>query len=67
MLKNRFAVLMAERGLKVRDVHEMTGISRSTLTNLRDNKTKMIRMDTINKLCKLFGITPNDFFVYEKE
>lgn len=67
MIKNRFAILMAERGLKVRQVHEMTGISRSSLTNLRDNKTKMIRLDTINSLCKLFRITPCEFFVYENE
>lgn len=67
MIKNRFAVLMAEKGLKVSKVSELTGISRNALTSLKYNRTKMIRLDTINTLCKLFGITPGEFFVYENE
>lgn len=67
MVKNRLAVLMAERGLKVSKVSELTGISRNALTSLKYNRTKMIRLDTINTLCKLFGITPGEFFVYENE
>lgn len=64
MLQNRLRILMAERGLKVSDISERTGISRSTLTLIRDNKTKMIRLDTLNTLLKFFNVTPDDFFNY---
>lgn len=64
MLQNRLRILMAERGLKVRHVSDLTGISRSSLTLIRDNKTKMIRLETLNTLLKLFRVTPNEFFNY---
>lgn len=65
MIKNRFSVLLAERGLKISRVSTDTGISRSTLNNISKNETDMIRLETINTLCKYFSITPGDFFDYE--
>lgn len=64
MLQNRLRILMAERNLKVRNVHELTGLSRSALTLIRDNKSKTIKFDTLNILLELFDATPNEFFNY---
>ncbi|EUJ24363.1 Cro/CI family transcriptional regulator [Listeria floridensis FSL S10-1187] len=64
MLRNRLAVLLAERNLKITRVSKDTGISRSTLTAISQNDSKMIQMDTIDGLCQYLGVTPSDFFDY---
>lgn len=64
MIKTNFAVLMAERGLKIADVYEDTGISKTTLMALSDNTGKGVQFDTVDKLCNYLDIELKDFFVY---
>ncbi|MEW4354072.1 helix-turn-helix transcriptional regulator [Streptococcus pneumoniae] len=64
MIKTNFAVLMAERGLKIADVYEDTGISKTTLMALSENTGKGVQFDTVDKLCNYLGIELKDFFVY---
>lgn len=64
MIKTNLAVLMAERGLKIADVYEATGISKTTLMAISENTGKGIQYETMDKLCNFFGITPKDFFIY---
>ena len=64
MIKTNFAVLMAERGLKISDVYEDTGISKTTLMALAENAGKGVQFDTVDKLCNYLGIELKDFFVY---
>ena len=64
MIKTNFAVLMAERGLKISDIYEDTGISKTTLMALAENTGKGVQFDTVDKLCNYLGIELKDFFVY---
>ena len=64
MIKTNLAVLMAERGLKISDVYEATGISKTTLMAISDNTGKGIQYETMDKLCDFFNITPEQFFIY---
>lgn len=64
MIKTNLSVLMAERGLKIADLHDKTGISKTTLMALADNTGKGVQFETVDKLCVFFGVTPNDFFAY---
>ncbi|HEL1644677.1 TPA: helix-turn-helix transcriptional regulator [Streptococcus suis] len=64
MIKTNFAVLMAERGLKIADVFEDTGISKTTLMALAENTGKGVQFDTVDKLCNYLGVELKDFFVY---
>lgn len=64
MIRNKLAVLMAERQLKITKIANDTNISRTTLTALAQNESKMIQNDTINTICKYLKITPCDFFEY---
>lgn len=65
MIKNRLAGILGERGLKITRVAKDTGISRNTITATAQNDSEMIRLETVNKLCKYLGITPSDFFKFE--
>ncbi|OYS85904.1 hypothetical protein CBG04_01045 [Limosilactobacillus reuteri] len=64
MIKTNLAVLMAERGLKIADVYEATGISKTTLMAISENNGKGIQYETMDKLCNYFGVTPSEFFSY---
>ena len=58
------SVLLAERGLKIADVYEKTGISKTTLMALSENKGKGVQFETVDKLCNFFEVTPAEFFLY---
>ena len=64
MILSRLKILMAERDLKVSQVANDTGLSRTTLTALSNNTLKGIRLDTINTLCQYLDISMNEFFDY---
>lgn len=64
MLKTNLAVLMAERGLKISDLYEATGISKTTLMAIADNTGKGIQYDTVDKLCNYLNVSPSEFFIY---
>lgn len=66
-MKNRFRVILAERKIKLRKVHEDTGISKSTLIGMRDETTQHPSATTILKICDYLDITPNDFFGIKKD
>lgn len=42
-MKNNFRILLAKKRKKVSDIHEVTGISKSTLTSLYYERTKNLR------------------------
>lgn len=64
MIQSKLSVLMAERGLKISDLYEETGISKTTLMALAENSGKGVQFDTIDKLCNYLGVSPCDFFDY---
>ncbi|WP_239748536.1 helix-turn-helix transcriptional regulator [Mammaliicoccus sp. A-M2] len=53
-------VKMAERGLTIKEVHEKTNLSRTTISNLYNGYSDGIKFETLEKLCGLLKCTPND-------
>ena len=64
MIRNNLSLILVERQLRISQVSNDTGISRTTLTGLSQNNTKMIQTNIINTLCNYLEITPNVFFEY---
>lgn len=67
MIINNLSTIMGKQRIKISTLHERTGISRSTLTKLYYDKTKMIELNTIDKLCLTLDVTPGELFEYRKE
>ena len=67
MLRNRLWILMAERMVSISDVSNSTGLSRTTLTTIKNRREKRYDLKTIDTLCKYFRFTPNEFFEYERD
>lgn len=67
MIVNNLSTIMGKKRIKIAALYKWTGISRSTLTHLYYDKTTMIKLDTIDKLCSALDITPGELFEYRKE
>lgn len=66
MIINNLSTIMGRKRIKIKELHERTGISRSTLTKLYYDKTKMIELNTIDKLCLALDVTPGELLGYER-
>jgi putative transcriptional regulator len=64
MLKNNLAVLMAKKKIRIAELHRLTGISASTLSDIYNEKTTMIGFHTIEKLCDLLDCSVGELFEY---
>lgn len=64
MIRNRLSEIMGIKRIKPHEIIELSGISRKTLYNIYNDKTKGIEFETLNKLCYALDCTPNDLFRY---
>lgn len=67
VVRCRLGDIMKQRGLSNKDVVELTGISRNTITSLAANATKRIDYDTLEGLCRGLELTPGDIIEYIPE
>lgn len=49
------STLMGKKRYTIEDVHRLTGLSRSTVSNLYNDRATRIDYMTIDKLCQLFN------------
>ena len=54
MVNSNLSTLMGMKRYTIKDVHEKSGLSRSTVSNLYNDKATRIDYETIDKLCRLF-------------
>ena len=55
MIRCHLSRFMGERKMKIVDVARVTGLHRNTITLLYNETATRIDLDTVDKLCKLFG------------
>jgi putative transcriptional regulator len=65
LVRNNLRILMARDRLTIQDVHEKTGLSRTTISKLYNETSSKIGMDTIVELCKLFNCGVQDLLYLE--
>jgi putative transcriptional regulator len=56
--------MMGERKMKIVDVARETGLHRNTVTLLYNETATRIDMETIERLCSLFGCAVGDIFEF---
>lgn len=67
MIKNKFAILLAEKGLEKSDIVKITKLDNHTIDKIYKDKTKKISFDTLNKLCYALECKIDDIFEYIPE
>lgn len=67
IIQSNLSALMGKRRYKIKDVHELTGLSRTTISALYNGKATRIDFATIEKLCDLFGCGIEELLLLESE
>lgn len=65
-IHSKLSTLMGSRRYSIKDVHEKTGLSRNTISNLYNDKATRIDFETIYKLCVIFECEVGDL-LYKKQ
>ena len=60
----KLSTLMGKERYSIEDVHKRTGLSRSTVSNLYNDKATRVDYMTIDKLCQLFKCEVSDLFLH---
>ena len=60
-------VMLAKRKMSVTELSEKLGITMANVSILKNGKAKAVKLETINKLCKVLDCQPGDLFAYEEE
>ena len=64
MIRCHLSRLMGERKMKIADVSRATGLHRNTITLLYKETATRVDLETMDKLCELFGCQVGDLFEY---
>ena len=64
MVRCHLSRMMGERKMKIVDVARETGLHRNTITLLYNETANRVDIDTIDRLCSLFGCTVGELFEY---
>ena len=67
MVKCHLSRLMGERKMKIVDVARETGLHRNTVTLLYNETATRIDLESIDRLCKLFGCQVGELFEYRDD
>jgi len=56
---------MAEKNImKIKEMAEASGLERNTIAYIYHNKTKALKLSTLNALCNALKCSPGDLFDY---
>lgn len=66
-VKNNLRVLMAQHKMNIKDVHEKTGLSRTTISKMYNETSGTISFETIEKLCLLFDCEVHELLYLDKK
>ena len=64
-MKSNLSTLMGTHRYTIQDVHQKTGLSRSTVSLLYNDKATRVDYDTVEKLCALFNCSIQELFSLE--
>ena len=70
MIQCRLRELIASRSREMRrkvtyeDVRASTGLSKTTLVKLANDRSELVSMNTLDKLCWYFDCQPGDLLIY---
>lgn len=60
-------VMLAKRKMSLSTLSEEVGITMSNLSILKTGKAKAVRIETLNKICKVLDCQPGDILEYRDD
>lgn len=64
MIRIKLKAVLAEKGIKQKDLVAMTGIRQPTLSGMNNNSVKHIPLDVLDKLCTVLDCQPADLLEF---
>ena len=66
MIDCRLYIILHERKMTQLELVKMTGLSQTTISALVSGKSKQIRYETLDRICRALKVTPGDILQYKK-
>ncbi len=60
-------VMLAKRKMSVTELSERVGITMANISILKNGKAKAIRVDTLDKICRVLECQPGDILEWREE
>lgn len=60
-------VMLAKRKMKVSDLADQVGITLANMSVLKNGKAKAIRVETLDKICKVLNCQPGDILEWKDD
>ena len=60
-------VMLAKRKMKVSDLADQVGITLANISILKNGKAKAIRVETLDKICKVLNCQPGDILEWQDD
>lgn len=60
-------VMLAKRKMSVTELSERVGITIANMSILKNGKAKAIKVDTLNKVCKVLECQPGDILEFVED
>ena len=67
MIVINIAVMLAKRKMKVSDLADQVGITLANMSVLKNGKAKAIRVETLDKICKVLNCQPGDILEWQDD
>jgi putative transcriptional regulator len=64
-IKVKLDLILVQRGMKLTELSERTGISIQNLSILKTNKGKAVRFSTLEALCFALSCSPGDLLEFD--
>lgn len=64
MILNKLSEIMGRKRIKMSELARMTGLARSTIFEFYYDKTKVLKLDTLNKFCWALECRVEDILEY---
>ena len=60
-------VMLAKRKVSVTELSERLGITMANVSILKNGKAKAVKLETLNKICRILDCQPGDILEYVPE
>ena len=67
MIVNRLPDLMARKGISIRKLSSMTGVTYTTIRAIYHGERRSVQLAVIEAICRAMKIQPGDIYVYVPE
>lgn len=64
MILNKLSEIMGRKRIKMAELARMAGVTRQTIFELYHDKAKVLKLDTLNKICWALECSIEDIFEY---